>query len=355
VPSINLTSLRAQIQSGKLAPVYLLFGDDVRLIEQIVEGIEATIDPADRPFSVERVYAGEEGASPLDVAAAANVFPMLGGRRIVIVLRAERFLKPKRAGKAAEAADAGADDGPGEAGDLEESAGGPLDTVPLEEYVARPAPTSVLVFVASGIDKSRRLTKRLIDKASWLEFGGLTAEKADERRELRRDAVAQMQKEFAAAGRGIEPKAIEMLVDRAGGDISKLRGDVERLLLYTEGQKAISRADVEEVVTAESDVDDWAVVNAIGDGDLPRALRETALRFDRGDSPHQMVGQLRWWVATRLSAAAPERVKAAVDALLRTDLALKSSGGDSRTLLERLVIDLTGRPVPRQGWGPGRR
>jgi hypothetical protein len=48
-------------------------------------------------------------------------------------------------------------------------------------------------------------------------------------------------------------------------------------------------------------------------------------------------------------------VKAAVDALLRNDLALKSSGGDSRTLLERLVIDLTGRPIPRQAWGPGRR
>ena len=356
MPSINLPSLRAQIQSGKLAPVYLLYGDDVRLMEQMVDGIEATIDPADRPVAVERLHAGdgERDASPLDVAAAANVFPMLGGRRVVIVLRAERFLKPRRAGKAGEAG-GGADEGADEIGEADESAGGPLDTVPLEEYVERPSPSSVLVFVAAGIDKSRRLTKRLIEKASWIEFGGLTAQKADDRRELRRDAAAQLQTEFAAAGRRIDPKAIDMLVERAGGDISKMRGDVERLLLYTEGQTTISRADVEEVVTAESDVDDWAVVNAIGDGDLPRAMRETALRCDRGDSPHQMVGQLRWWVATRLSAAAPDRVKPAMDALLRTDLALKSSGGDNRTLLERLVIDLTGRPVPRQGWGGGRK
>jgi DNA polymerase III delta subunit len=270
------------------------------------------------------------------------------------VLRAERWLKPKRGGKAGEGADTGSDDDQ-PAADADAGAGGPLDTVPLEAYVDRPSPTSVLVFAASGLDKSRRLTKRLLEKASSVEFGGLSAEKADERRELRRQAAAKLQGELAAAGRTIDPKALELLVDRAGGDISKLRGDVERLLLYTEGQTAISRSDIEEVVAADADVDDWAVINAIGNGDGPRALRETALRFERGDSPHAMVGQLRWWVATRLSAAAPDRVKPAMNALLRTDLALKSSGGDSRTLVERLVIDLTGQPLPRAPWEPGRR
>jgi len=323
-------------------------------MEQMVDSIEALVAPEDRPFAVERLYATDPGGSPLDIAAAANVFPMLGGRRIVIVLRAERLLKPKRAGKAAESGDAGdGDTDDSDGGD--DASGGPLDTVPLEAYVERPSPTSVLVFVAAGVDKSRRLTKKLIEKAVWTEFGGLAAEKADQRRDLRRQAAVQLQQELAKAGRTIDPKALELLVDRAGGEISKLRGDVERLLLYTEGQKTISRSDVEEVVVADADVDDWAIVNAIGNGDAARALRETALRFDRGDSPHAMVGQLRWWVSTRLAPAAADRVKPAIDALLRTDLALKSSGGDSRSLLERLVIDLTGRPIGNPGGGYGRR
>jgi hypothetical protein len=79
---------------------------------------------------------------------------------------------------------------------------------------------------------------------------------------------------------------------------------------------------------------DWAVVNAIGDGDAGRALREIALRLDRGDSPHALMGQLRWWVSQRLAAVSPERVMPAMDALLRTDLALKSSGGEIRVLLD---------------------
>jgi DNA polymerase-3 subunit delta len=349
VPFLTIAALRTQIQSRKFAPIYLLFGDDVRLIEQIVDAIEASVDPADRPFAVERIYAGEERGSPLDVAAAANVFPMLGDRRIVIVMRAERFLKPKRAGKASDNDDAGDD-----AADADGEESTSLDTVPLELYADNPSPTSVMVLVAAAIDRGRKLTKRLLDKATCVEFGGLTGATTNDRRDARREAANQLQREFVAAGRTVDAQSLELLVDRAGGDISKLRGDVERLLLFTEGRKSITRADIEEVVTAEADVDDWAVVNAIGDGDAARALRETALRFDRGDSPHQLVGQLRWWVSTRLSAVAPDRVKMALDAVLRTDLALKSSS-DSRIAVERLVVELTGRPVPRPAWGPGRR
>ena len=91
-------------------------------------------------------------------------------------------------------------------------------------------------------------------------------------------------------------------------------------------------------------------MNAIADGNAARALRELALRFDRGDSPHALVGHLRWWVSARLSEADPARVRPALESLLRTDIALKSSGGDERYLVERLVIELTGKPLPRRQW-----
>lgn len=341
MPTLALDALRSHIKSRKFAPVYLLFGEDTRLMEQQVDGIEATIDPADRPFAVERLFAGEEGGSPVDVAAAANVFPMLGDRRVVILMRAERLLKPKRGGKAGE----DAEEAPAE--ESVEGDGGLFDTVPLEAYLDNPSPSTVLVIVAAGIDRTRRFTKRLLDKAACIEFAGIVAAKPGDQRQLNRDVVAQIQREFTAAGRQIDAATAAALVEAAGGDVSKLRDDVERLVLFTEGRKAVSRADVDTVVSPDVLVDDWAVVNAIGDGDTARALRQTALRMERGDSPHQLVGQLRWWVATRLAPASPDRVKPALEALLRADLALKSSGGDQRALIERLVIELTGKPVAR--------
>jgi DNA polymerase-3 subunit delta len=342
VPALDLAALKKQVADRRLAPVYVLVGEDVKLVDRMVDAIENTIDPADRPFAVDRMYAGEASGSPTNIVTSARVLPMLGDRRLVIVLRAERILKPKRAAKAAEGADE----------DAEEEAGEATDFAPLEEYLDAPAETSVLVFVASEMDRTRRLTKKLLAKAAVVEFGGFPADGANARREGRRTVQEWLQEELVRAGRTIEPDAARLLVTRAGHDITKLRGDVERLLLFAEGRKRITTDDVMEVVADEQTVeDDWAVVNAIGDGDPARALVETGRRLDRGDSPHQLLGQLRWWVSSKLADGDPARVKPAMDALLRTDLALKSSGGDERVLLERLVVELTGRRLPAaRGW-----
>ena len=148
----------------------------------------------------------------------------------------------------------------------------------------------------------------------------------------------------------MERPAIDLLIERTGLDINQLRGSLERLLLYSQDRPTISLDDVKEVVGEHAFVDDWAIINAIGEGDAGKALRALAMRLERGDSPHGIVGQLRWWVSTRLAEAEPDRVRPAVDALLRTDLALKGSGGDERVLLERLVVEITGKALSRPGW-----
>jgi DNA polymerase III delta subunit len=335
LPSLNVDGLRKHIAAKRLEGIYLLVGEDARRIEEAVGLIEATIDPGDQAFAIDRLHAGDPGGSPMDIADSARVLPMLGDRRIVIVMRAERFLKPKRATKPA--------DGAEPEGDEAESSAA-ADLAPLEEYVKSPVPTATVVFVASDVDRSRRLTKLLFEKANVLMLAGLDGANPAERSEARRRAERQLREDFEGLGRTIDPRALRVLVERAGGEISKLRDDVERLALYTEGQTSISLGDVNEVVAIATDVEDeWAVVNAIADGDAARALRETAKRLERGDNVHALVGQIRWWVSAKLSMSAPGRVKPAIDAVLRTDLALKSSGGDERVLVERLVVELAGR------------
>jgi len=48
-------------------------------------------------------------------------------------------------------------------------------------------------------------------------------------------------------------------------------------------------------------------------------------------------------VRDKLVNVDPRRIPRAVDALFRTDQDLKSSGGDPRVLLERLVVELCSR------------
>jgi DNA polymerase III delta subunit len=85
------------------------------------------------------------------------------------------------------------------------------------------------------------------------------------------------------------------------------------------------------------------VTNAIARGHAADALKHLALALEGGGVSYQILGQLAWFVREKLTAVDPKRVPAAVDALFRTDLELKSSAGDPRVLLERLVVDLCRR------------
>ena len=350
MPLLSVEALRKQIKSGTFAPVYVIVGEDTRLVDGLVDGIEATIDPADRAFSVDRVYATEGGGSPVDIVAAARTPSMIGGPRVVIVLRAERLFKPKRAAKKTETEESESD-----AADVGDASNAPrgdsaLDLAPIDDYLASPLDTTTLVFVAADVDLTRRTSKKLKELAQFVECHGLETKSAENRREATNTVRSTIQNEMMQMGRTLEPAGLQLLIDRTGLDITQLRGAIERLLLYAGDTKTITVDDVREVVGEHAFVDDWAVINAIGDGDAARALRALAQRFERGDSPHGIVGQLRWWVSSRLAEAEPDRVRPALEALLRTDLALKSSGGDDRVLLERLVVDLTGKALARSGW-----
>jgi DNA polymerase III delta subunit len=118
----------------------------------------------------------------------------------------------------------------------------------------------------------------------------------------------------------------------------RIRTDAERLLLYAAGQRVITTADVEALTTdANLTSGEWAVTNAIERGAGAAALKELAAQIDAGVSPFLILGQVAWCVRTKLDS---RRVPAAIEAVFQTDLALKSSAGDPRILLERLVVEL---------------
>ena len=317
----------------------MLLGDDEAAIAHLVADISGLVEDDLRAFNVDRLYAGDKGVTPATIVESARMLPMMSERRVVVVLRAEKLLKPKRRGKAAEAEDE-------ENGGGEETAS---DVDMLTEYVQRPEPSTTLVFAAADVDRSRKLWKSGLQKhAVIVECWGLKPspfEKVypgDALRQAARTAEQMVRKAAADAGQQIDPAAARLLAERAGLDIVRLRGDIERLLLFTAGRPKITRADAEEVASPETAQDDWAVTSAIQQGNTSEALRQLALALDAGAVPHMVLGQLAWFVRERLQDA--RRLPAAVDALFRTDLDLKTSGGDPRVLLERLVVELCRRP-----------
>ena len=331
MPTTTATAVRKQIAERTLGPIYVVFGDDEAEMSRLASDITGVVEDELRAFNVERIYASDKGVTPASIVESARTLPMMSDRRVVVVLRAERVLKPRRRGKG--------DDEP----ELADESSGQTDA--LEAYVKSPVPETTLVLVASDVDRTRRLYKTLQKTAAIVECWGLKGGR-DLRIDLRqvaRQAELLVRQTVAAEGRQIDPAAARLIAERAGTDIVRLRGDVERLLLYTAGRARITLDDAREVVSAETAQDDWAVTNAIQRSDAAEAAKQIALSMDAGGVPYKILGQLAWFVRERLAMSDPRRVPAAVEALFRTDLELKSSAGDPRVLLERLVIELCRR------------
>lgn len=303
MPSASQTDVRRDIASGSVAPVYVILGADeaakIGLAGEFLDLVEADL----RAFNVDRLYGGETSAAA--VVDTARTLPMMVQRRVVLVLHAERLLNPRK-----------------------ESDATSRDLEMLEAYVKAPVDTCCLVLVAESVDKRRAFTKLLMAKATVVECTGPAD--AVEAAKWIRDRVAQ-------DGMTIESRAARLVADRVGPDIGRLRADVERLTLYAGDRKVITEADVKEVVGAATSQDDWGVTRAIESGSARDALRELGLMMDDGAVPYMILGQLAWFVRTKVPAP---RVADAVEAVFRTDLAIKTSAGDPRVLLERLVVEL---------------
>ena len=328
MPTLSPSAVRQQIAAGAVDPIYLLQGEDEVEKSGLTAEFEELVDEGLRAFNVERVHAGDmttgdklvEGVASL--VAAVRTLPMMAPRRVVIVLQAEAMLVPKRESEAAGRA--------------------------LEEFQAlleRPEPLATLVLVAAPIDKRVKMWKQLQKSATIVECGVLEDLAA---------AQQWVRARVAKDGAEIEPAAARLIAELAGfppqprdrgpkgpgGDVARLRGEVERLLLYALGQKKITVDDARQVVGPAALQDDWAIANAIEAGQASEALRQLALTLDAGAPPEKILGQLGWIVRSKFPQVAPGQVRGAIDAVFRTDLDLKRSAGDARLLLERLVVEL---------------
>jgi DNA polymerase-3 subunit delta len=335
MPLATSAAVREQIQSGTPDPIYLLLGEEEVEKSALASEFADLVEEGLRAFNVERIHAGDltTGDRLLDGVASivdsARTLPMMAPRRVVIVFQAETLLAPRRESEAAGRA-------------LEQ----------LESLIRTPEPQTTLVLVAAAIDRRKSIYKLLQKHATIVECGSPEDLAAAER---------WVRERVARAGVEIEPAGARVMAALAGfpervqrdgrtGDVKRLRGEVDRLLIYALGQKKITADDARAVAGPAAIQDHWAMANAIESGQAGAALRQLALMFDSGTAPEMILGQLGWLVRAKFPGIAPAETRGAIESLFRTDLDLKRSAGDPRVLLERLVVELCeGKRSPTRG------
>jgi DNA polymerase-3 subunit delta len=235
-------------------------------------------------------------------------------------------------------------------------------------YLENPAPFTVLVLEASGLDQRMKLAKLLAEKALVVDVG------ASEDDEQRIAAAVGLAKALAKEqGIEFETGAAEDLAEFVSGDLMRLKTEVDKLGTYAGERKLVRREDVAALVISEKTTTIWAVADLLAMRQPKKALEFLERLLREGEEPPMMVGAMAWmyrklieaselpgatngWQAARALGMRPEQAEIALqsarktsrerlldglNALQKADDRLKS-GGDERVVLEFLVWRLSG-------------
>jgi DNA polymerase III delta subunit len=328
---VKPADVRKQIKSGQTAPLYLIEGDDLHSRHELAVEFASVVDEGLQAFNVQSFHANEATTASArdqmigEILSAARTLPMMVPRRVLIVHEAERLLSPKSAGASA-AAGAAAEEKPKKG----RKSGSAAEE--LEEYFESPEPMTTVVFAAADLDANRRLVKLLRKNAVSVDAGSLDSAA---------DATKWIQKRLDDDNLAIEPKAISLLLQTTGLGLGRIRAQVEKLLLYAAGEKTVTSRHVQDLVIPQSEPsEDFALGRAIWSGNARQALREVGALMEDGMPSFMVLGQIR---AAARSLKPDAKAKNALDAVFNADIAIKSSIGEPRYVLECLVVELCSR------------
>ena len=197
----SFKALKAALESGTFAPVYLFFGADDHLKDENVRAlITRATDPSTRDFNCDVLRAGEIDLATL--SGALEALPMLAARRLVVLRDPGAMKKPLRER--------------------------------LDRYLQKPAPEVILLMVSPSGAKAEA---SLVAAAECYEFTALEG-----------DALRKwIAHESRTANRvGISDGAATRLATYGGNDLALLAGELRKLAAFTDGGE-ITEAAVEAV------------------------------------------------------------------------------------------------------------
>ncbi len=300
----------AEAKSGTLRPVYLVLGEESRLGSDVVRALREAITRSGIPgLNDDQLVAGESTVQA--ALSAAKTLPMMAKRRIVIVKNVERWQTESKQDNA-------------------------LDL--LADYTEKPSESTVLILVASKLDKRKRLVARAQKQ------GFLVSCDALDRAQLRQ----WIERTTAELGNTISRPAAELLGELAGPDLSGVADSLERVCLFVGNQQPVTEAAITECVVRLRETNVWALVDAVGRRDVGGALKALTEVYDPSDRGLRLVSVLAW------SARQLIRFEAAIaDGLPPPDAAKKAGAPPfkardlaeqikrlSRTDLERWLVAL---------------
>ncbi len=287
-----------------------------RAVERIVD---LYVDPSMRDLGYSTYYADE--ADPAEIVSVARTVPFLTERRVVLISNAEQL-------------------------ESESSAG------PLLDYLENPCDSTIMMLVASRIDRRLKLFKACAKSGEIVECPQLKE----------REAMQWARTEIENRGKNVEDDALRELIDRAGTHLSDVANAINLVCSYVGNEPTVTAADVATSCADVAEEEIWSLTDAIASSDTAKAVRVLREILDLGKNEFEILGSINWLLKTAYFAAAPasnrlkpflaqkvrplanklgkEKFRDAFALCMDTEILLRSTGVDRTLALELLVVKL---------------
>lgn len=255
---MSVLSIISSWQKGEFKPVYWLEGDEDYFINEVMEYAEKKILPeTEAAFNLSVFYGKDSGYA--DIVNACRRYPVFAKRQVVLLKEAQRMR------------------------DLEK----------LEPYFQKPAVSTLLVIAYKGktLDKRTRVYKT-IKKTSEI----LTSKKLYDNQ-----LPAWTNGYIQSRGFKIAPKALALLVDHVGNDLSRITNEVNKLALNLSNTKSISEDDIEKYIGISKEYNVFELSHAFSTKNRAKAI--SIIRYFESNpkaAPVQMILPALYGFFTRI-------------------------------------------------------
>ncbi|MBI1319175.1 MAG: DNA polymerase III subunit delta [Candidatus Hydrogenedens sp.] len=304
------------------------------LAEEAIAAIMAEyVDPSMRDLAYSAYNASD--TAPAEIVAEANTLPFLVERRVMLVRGADRYF------------------------DMASDKKSPI--APLLDYLASPNPATLLMFVAPGPDKRKKLYKAMAEADALVECPQLDD----------RALSAWIRHKAELQGKSIERGAVDELIGRAGSRLSDVGNALALVINFVGEGTAIKASDVHTACADVAEETVWALTDAIAQSDSKKAIEVLHQLLALGKAPDELLGTINWLLENAYRACPESRAggvkskfvenkvaplsrklgRAKMIEVLalctRTHFMIRSTGVDHVLALEVLVMRLAA-PMPRR-------
>ncbi len=226
----DMARIASSVEQRNFSPLYLLMGEEGYFIDEICRQLDDSIlDDAERSFNSITLYGKDSEVG--QVINCCRQMPMMGNRQVVILKEAQQLRSIEK----------------------------------LSLYTAAPNATTILIIChkEKNLDKRSQLYKHCSAKGTVFESI----------RPRDYEIGPWLTDYIASRGCQIDRKALAMVTDNLGTDISKVVGEITKLLLSLPvGTKQITDTDVEQNIGISKEFNNFELCRAIVVRDFARAL-----------------------------------------------------------------------------------